>query len=70
VSDLDSLRVDRTAFRMDSFRDESDAKAYWKSRMPAERLEHLEILQQIHYGYDPATDRLQRVFEVAKLERR
>lgn len=65
--DIDSLRVDRSAFRVDSLSSDSGDRAYWKSRTPSERMEYLELLRQINYGYDPATARLQRVFEVAKL---
>lgn len=63
---MDFARVDRTAFRVDSLYDESDEKAYWKSKSPIERLEALELMRQAIYGYDPATVRLQRVFEVAE----
>lgn len=65
--DIDSLRVDRNVFRVDSLSGDSGDRAYWKSRTPAERMEYLELLRQINYGYDPATARLQRFFEVAKL---
>jgi hypothetical protein len=66
---MDFPNLDRDAFRVDALGDESDEKAYWHSRTPLERLQALELLRQIHYGYDPATSRLQRVFEVAKLSR-
>ena len=33
------------------------------------RLEALELMRQINYGYDPITDRLQRVLEVDELTR-
>jgi predicted Fe-S protein YdhL (DUF1289 family) len=60
--------LDRSAFRVDSLSDESDERAYWKSKTPEERLEALEQLRQMIYGYDPATTRLQRVLEIAELE--
>jgi hypothetical protein len=41
---------------------------YWLSKTPYERLDALETLRQIFYGYDPATTRLQRVLEIAELE--
>lgn len=65
---VDSARMDRSAFSVRSLSDEPDDKAYWKSKTPLERLEALELMRQIIYGYDPATTRLQRVFEVAELE--
>jgi len=64
---MEPARVDRSAFRVDSLQDASDEKALWKSKTPQERLQALEQLHQIAYGYDPATARLQRVFEVAEL---
>jgi hypothetical protein len=60
---LASAKIDKTAFSVDSLRDPSDEKAYWLSKTPQERLEALELMRQIVYGYDPATTRLQRVFE-------
>ena len=63
---MDTLRVDRSAFRVDSLSDESGDKVYWLSKTPLERLQALEFMRQIHYGYDPATTRLQRVLEVAE----
>jgi hypothetical protein len=41
----------------------------WHSRTPQERLWALELMRQKAYGYDPATARLQRVFEVAQLKK-
>ena len=62
------LRVDRGAFRIDSLSDDdSGERAYWKSKTPQERMEYLELLRQINYGYDPATARLQRVLEIVEL---
>ena len=66
VKTLDSLMVDRTAFSVASLADESDEKAYWLSRTPEERLEALEIMRQIVYGYDPTTTRFQRILEIAQ----
>ena len=39
-------------------------KPYWIDKSPEERLNHLEELRQIMYGYNPDTERLQRVFEI------
>ena len=64
---VNSAHVDRSAFRVDSLFDESDERAYWRSKTPQERLEALEQMRQIIYGYDPDTARLQRVLEVAEL---
>ncbi|MFA7237689.1 MAG: hypothetical protein WC058_12575 [Phycisphaeraceae bacterium] len=63
-------RLDRRAFSVTSLNAQSDERAYWRSVSPADRLRTVEFLRQQQYGYDPATARLQRVFEVAQLERR
>jgi hypothetical protein len=67
---MESHSVDRTAYRIDALSGESDERQYWKSCTPLERLAALELMRQINYGYDPATVRLQRVLEIAKLPRR
>jgi len=62
-----SSKVDRHAFSVVSFDEqEEDQKLYWRSKTPHERLEAVELTRQLLYGYDPATARLQRVFEVAQ----
>ncbi len=61
--------LDRSALRVGTF-DDDDARAYWQSRTPEERLAALEFLRQVIYGYDPLTDRMERVLEVAELRRR
>jgi hypothetical protein len=63
---IDSFRIDKTAFSVKSLHDPPDEKEYWFSKTPAERLEAVEIMRQILYGYDPATERLQRVLEIAQ----
>jgi hypothetical protein len=45
---------------------EDDEKAYWARKSPEERLEALETMRQIAYGYDPVTTRLQRFFEIVE----
>lgn len=66
---LANARIDKTAFSVGAFDDDSQDKQYWLSKTPEERLEALELLRIIHYGYDPATTRLQRVLEVVELGR-
>jgi hypothetical protein len=61
----DEPRVDRTAFSVfDSF-EEADAAdaAYWRSRTPAERMAHLELLRRINYG-ERAAGRMERVLVI------
>ena len=61
------LKVDRTAFSVASLFDEPDEKAYWHAKTPCERLQALELMRQVVYGYTLASARLQRVLAVASL---
>jgi hypothetical protein len=67
MSSMDSHRVDKTSLSVASLFDESDEKAYWLSKLPEERLEALELMRQMNYGYDPST-RLQRILTIAQLQ--
>ena len=67
MTEAQGAGIDRTAFRVDDLGGLPDERAYWRSKTPLERLEALELLRRIHYGYDPATERLQRVLEVVEL---
>ena len=66
---IDTLRIDKRTLSVSSSFEEADAadKTYWHSKTPQERLAALELMRQINYGYNPITERLQRVLEVAKL---
>jgi len=67
VKSAKSTRLDRTAFSVVSIDEAQEAsRAYWRDKTPYERLEALEITRQMLYGYDPATLRLQRVFELVE----
>jgi hypothetical protein len=57
-------KLDRSAFQVASLDEASDEKAYWLAKTPDERLEAVEQMRQILYGYDPSTTRLQRVIEI------
>jgi hypothetical protein len=62
--------MDKTAFSVSSFVEAAeDDRTFWQSKTPEERLAALELLRQIHYGYDPSTERLQRVLAVVELGR-
>jgi len=66
----DKYKLDRSVLETVELTGKPNDRQYWLSKTPDERFEALEILRQIAYGYDPATERLQRVLEVVKLERR
>lgn len=65
---VDTARLDRSAFQIGSLNDDGEELEYWRAKSPEERMEALELMRQIIYGYDPATTRLQRVFEVVELQ--
>ena len=67
MSAVDKARLDRSAFQIASLDDDADEREFWRAKSPEERMEALELLRQIIYGYDPATTRLQRVFEIVEL---
>ncbi len=60
--------LDKTALKVTSLFEESDEKAYWLSKTPAERLLAMEFMRQIAYGHDPSIARLQRIFAVYQLK--
>jgi len=60
------FRMDKTAFSVGTLSEASDEKEYWLSKSPLERLEAVEIMRQIVYGYDPSTARLQRLLEITQ----
>ncbi len=62
----DLNRLDKTVFSVVSIKEPSGDKEYWLSKTPQERIMALEFMRQTLYGYDPATERLQRVLTVVK----
>jgi hypothetical protein len=64
-----NVRVDREALSVGDLSEVSNELEYWLSKTPGERMEALELLRQVIYGYDPAVARLQRVLEVVELKR-
>ncbi len=70
MSNIDEMRMDKSHFSVASLHDESDEIEYWQTQTPQARMEALELLRQIAYGYNPDTERLPRSLEVLKQERR
>jgi len=66
--DKDLLRIDRKVFSIVSMSEIEKDLTYWLSKTPEERIEAVEFLRQLIFGYDPATERLQRVFETAEFK--
>jgi hypothetical protein len=66
-----SQRVDRTAFQVTTFAEaDSDDRAFWFSRTPVERLQHVERLRELNYGPEVVDQRLQRILAVLERPRR
>jgi len=70
MSLLQDMKMDKTRFSSAALSNESDEAAYWQARTPQARLEALELMRQVMYGYDPSTDRLQRLLTVTQREPR
>lgn len=66
-TEFNQTSLNRTQLTVVPLASEGDDRQYWLRRTPQERLEALEYLRQVTYGYDPATARLQRLLEVAPL---
>jgi hypothetical protein len=66
---ISTLKMDKTAFSVCSLSDAADGldeKAFWQEQTPEQRLQALEFLRQVMYGYDPSSTRLQRVLTVTQ----
>ena len=66
--DKDLLRIDRKVFSVVLMSEIEKDLTYWLSKTPEEPIEAVEFLRQLIFGYDPATERLQRVFETAEFK--
>ena len=60
--------MNKKLFQITSVRDGNDWD-YWKQKSYSERLEALELLRRIIFGYDPSTARLQRTITITQLKK-
>lgn len=60
--------MNKKLFQITSIRDGND-RDYWKQKSYKERLEALELLRRIIFGYDPSTTRLQRTITITQLKK-
>ncbi len=60
--------MNKKIFKNTSIRD-SDDYSFWKDKSYLERIEGLEKLRRIIFGYDPSTQRLQRILKITKLKK-
>jgi hypothetical protein len=61
---------DPTTFSIVSLHEADGDQEFWGTKSVGERLLAVELTRQVIYGYQPASGRLQRVFEVAELKTR
>jgi hypothetical protein len=67
VAPLVAIRLDKTALSVVSlFEADAIDKAYWRTQTPEARMQALELMRQIAYGYDPINGRIERVLEVVQ----
>ena len=60
-------KMDKRIFGVTSLRD-GDDRDFWKTKTRLERLEALEQLRRIAFGYDPSAERLQRTLTITQLK--
>jgi hypothetical protein len=60
--------MNKKTLKITSIRD-SNEHNYWGEKSYLERIEALEKLRRIIFGYDPSTERLQRTFTVTQLKK-
>ena len=65
---IETFKMHKSVLSVTSLSEESDEKAYWQTKTPHERLEAVELMRQINYGYNPATTRIQKVLKVVQLK--
>lgn len=60
--------MNKKIFKITSIRN-SDDYSFWKDKPYLKRIEGLEKLRRIVFGYDPSTQRLQRILKITKLKK-
>ena len=61
----ENIKINRNVVTITAI-DESDEKEYWLAQTSEKRLEALELMRQVAYGYDENSARLQRVLEITE----
>ncbi len=70
LTPLDALRMDKTVISVISLKNAGDDKEFWRTQSTTARLQALELMRQVMYGYDPISDRVERVFTVIERKSR
>ena len=66
MSLINDAKMDKTVLTSALLYDPSDENEYWRQQTPEARLEALELMWQVVYGYDLSTERLQRTLTVGR----
>ena len=66
--DEELFKIDRKAISFSTLANDENDLSYWLSKTAVERLQAVELLRIFMFGYDPATERLQQVFETAEFK--
>ncbi|HEY4755408.1 MAG TPA: hypothetical protein VIH28_05050 [Ignavibacteriaceae bacterium] len=66
--DEELFKIDRKAISFSTLANDENDLSYWLSKTAVKRLQAVELLRILMFGYDPATERLQRVFETAEFK--
>jgi len=65
ANDVPEPRLDKTAVSIVPLSQADDDNAYWWSRTPEDRMQHLEYLRRLNYG-EAATGRMVKVLEIVQ----
>lgn len=49
---MEKYKLDRTAFKIQTFEEAADTSEYWKNKTYAERLEAADYLNSVAFNYD------------------
>lgn len=66
---INSYKLDKTVLSVASLHDPSDEPAFWRTQSIEARWRAMELMRQINYGQAVTGGRLQRVLEIAQLQR-
>jgi hypothetical protein len=61
-------KIHRDVFEVIDLHDD-DSQDYWQDRSPVERIETIEFMRKVMFGYDRVSARLQRVLTTAELKK-
>lgn len=64
---IEEIKINKKVFDVIDLKEKKQEYKYWLGQSPNVRIQAIELLRKINYGYDPLTERLQRFFEIAEL---